>query len=173
MANISANRISKKSAESGVHNHDGSVPYIKHALGYEMDRWRVENGFYGLETGGAGARPPACTASLGTLEVVASGSQPIAYQWHRGDVPVEGANAFRYEVASAKPEHTGEYKLVMFNEAGEVVSDFSSVVVYEPVNFIELPSQVQVFPGDTATFNVSTTGTEPITYQWLRKPAPE
>ena len=58
------------------------------------------------------------------LEVVASGSQPIAYQWHRGDVPVEGANAFRYEVASAKPEHTGEYKLVMFNEAGEVVSAF-------------------------------------------------
>jgi hypothetical protein len=75
MANISANRISKKSAESGVHNHDGSVPYIKHALGYEMDRWRVENGFYGLETGGAGARPPACTASLGTLEVVASGGK--------------------------------------------------------------------------------------------------
>ena len=106
------------------------------------------------------------------LEVVASGSQPISYRWHRDDVSIEGANSFRYEVANAKPELTGQYKLVMSNEAGEVVSEPASVVVYEPVSFVELPSQIQVFPGDTATFNVSTTGTEPIDYQWLYENQP-
>ncbi|MAE32297.1 MAG: hypothetical protein CMO43_12050, partial [Verrucomicrobiales bacterium] len=106
------------------------------------------------------------------LEVVASGSQPISYQWHRDDVSVDGANSFRYEVANAKSEHTGQYKLVMSNEAGEVVSEPASVVVYEPVSFVELPGQVQVFPGETATFNVSTSGTEPIEYQWLYENQP-
>ena len=106
------------------------------------------------------------------LEVVASGSQPIAYQWHRDDISVEGANSFRYDVTNAKPEHSGKYKLVMSNEAGEVVSAPASVEVHEPVRFIELPSQVQVFTGDTATFNVSTTGTEPITYEWLYENKP-
>ena len=106
------------------------------------------------------------------LEVVASGSQPISYQWHRDDVLVDGANSFRYEVANAKSEHTGQYKLVMSNEAGEVVSEPASVVVYEPVSFVELPGQVQVFPGETATFNVSTSGTEPIEYQWLYENQP-
>ena len=60
----------------------------------------------------------------------------------------------------------------MSNEAGEVVSAPASVEVYEPVTFVELPAQVQVFPGETATFNVSTTGTEPIDYQWLYENQP-
>ena len=106
------------------------------------------------------------------LEVVASGTQPIVYQWYRDDVAVEGAVSFRYEIANAKSDHSGKYKLIMSNEAGEVISAESAVVVYEPVNFTQLPEQVQVFPGETAVFNATAEGSEPIEYQWLYENQP-
>ena len=43
------------------------------------------------------------------------------------------------------------------------------VKVYAPVRFIELPKQVQVFRGGEAVFNVNTSGSTPISYQWLRE----
>ncbi|MBN86526.1 MAG: hypothetical protein CL885_03285, partial [Dehalococcoidia bacterium] len=106
------------------------------------------------------------------LEVVASGSQPIDYQWFKDDQAIEGAGSPRFEVTKVSSLHSGVYYLKLSNEAGEVISESSVVNVYDPIRFIDLPEQVQVFAGDDAEISVSAVGSTPIEFQWLYENEP-
>ncbi len=58
-----------------------------------------------------------------TLSVAASGSAPLTYQWYFNGSRIEKATAASYKVAAARPDHSGNYHVVVTNPVGTVTSE--------------------------------------------------
>ena len=117
------------------------------------------------------AQPASVTVNrleAANLSVAASGSGPLSYQWRLNGVPVSNGKEAVYGVLSAQAVDAGVYDVVVSNSAGSVMSLPASLVVNLPVEFTSQPASLVLNPGGSAQFSVSTTGTQPITYQWRR-----
>jgi alpha-tubulin suppressor-like RCC1 family protein len=64
-----------------------------------------------------------------SLTVVATGSQPLAYQWFRDGQAISGAVAADHVLISAQPTDAGTYHVVVRNAAGEVASQAAQLTV--------------------------------------------
>jgi hypothetical protein len=102
------------------------------------------------------------------LSVVASGTEPLFYQWKKDGVNVAGANNSTLEFSSAEISNAGSYRVVVSNEAGNATSDEVVLSVNPPAGpAISIGPQSQtVTRGASANFAVVATGTNPLTYQW-------
>ena len=58
-----------------------------------------------------------------TLQVAASGSEPIRYQWHHDGATIDGATESSLQLAKLKAADMGDYYVVVSNAGGEVTSD--------------------------------------------------
>jgi alpha-tubulin suppressor-like RCC1 family protein len=63
------------------------------------------------------------------LSVVATGTQPLSYQWFRDGVAVAGAAADTLEVAAAGTADAGSYHVVVSNPVGQLASAAALVTV--------------------------------------------
>nr|CAD7587246.1 unnamed protein product [Timema genevievae] len=61
----------------------------------------------------------------------ASAHPPPHYQWFRDNTPLSGQNNYRLTIQSVTQSDQGEYKCSVENEAGEVFSRLSELVIYE------------------------------------------
>ena len=104
-----------------------------------------------------------------TFTVVAAGSQPRFYEWQKNDVPIPGATGASYSFVAVKADSGAAFRCKVTNGAGSVTSNpgFLTVGTFPPT-ITAHPVQVFVRLGQTATFNVTVTGTKPLTYQWQR-----
>lgn len=130
-------------------------------------------------TGATGALAPAIvshpqntTAIAGraaTLNVAASGTGPLSYQWKRGTTNV-GANSATLTIAAAQSADAGAYTCTVSNGAGSATSNVATLtvnpVIAPVITSHPLNSLVPV--GDTAVFTVAASGTAPLTYQWKK-----
>jgi len=92
------------------------------------------------------ATPPTVTAqpsaqsmnSGGTisLNVGASGTPPIAYQWYRNGAAIPTATGSAYTKANAQPADSGLYSVVVANCAGSVTSSTAMVSILIPPYFV-------------------------------------
>ena len=85
-------------------------------------------------TGASISSSPASTAICQgepvTLEVTASGTAPLTYQWRRDGAAIGGANESSYTIAAASVGDAGDYDVVVTNACGSVTSAAATLTVY-------------------------------------------
>ncbi|MBN1983976.1 MAG: tandem-95 repeat protein, partial [Chitinivibrionales bacterium] len=108
--------------------------------------------------------------SVASFTIVATGTD-LTYQWKRGNAPIVGALAATYTLAAAKKEDNGvQFSCIVSNTAGSVESRLANLKVVdkiEKVTITKQPENLSLFKGESATFSVEVTGTNP-TFQWRR-----
>jgi hypothetical protein len=128
-------------------------------------------------SGVSGTNPPAITSqpqNLGipvgataAFSVTASGAS-LTYQWMFNGTNIVGATTNPFVLAGAQIANSGNYSVAVSNSFGGVVSSNAALTVTNaPLAITVQPQSQSVLLGQGVTFNVSATGTLPITYQWL------
>jgi len=107
---------------------------------------------------------------IASFNVIANGSAPLTYQWYKNDIPITGAIKNAYVIASVTSSDAGNYKCIVSNGFGSVVSTIVSLTVNSggvPVITTQ-PISRTLNNGLAATFTVIATGTAPLSYQWYK-----
>jgi polygalacturonase/PKD repeat protein len=111
-----------------------------------------------------------------TFTIVASGSQPLSYQWYENtNTVLVGATNSSFTLTDVQPADAGTYSVIVSNPVGTVGSSNAVLTVNtNPVAplFLTQPASTSVMLGMTASFNATVIGTTPITYQWLVNSSP-
>ncbi len=102
------------------------------------------------------------------FSVSATGTAPITYQWRKGGVNITGATSASYSIPATVGGDAGSYDVVLINAAGSVTSAPATLTVNVPITVTTQPSSLTVNQGAAASFNVSATGSAPISYQWRK-----
>lgn len=119
--------------------------------------------------------PPADLLLLsgheGSVSVVASGAEPLIYQWYRNDVSLlDGTNA-SYSLTGAAESRSGTYRVEVSNAYGLVSSPGAEVSI-GPVLITSHPKPLTVAMGYPARFTASAIGTNEVSYQWFKETHP-
>jgi Immunoglobulin domain len=150
---------------------------------------------------GTGTPPTVTTQPVGQtvaagdtaiFTAVATGTQPLSYQWYRipgggtnpeiaGSTPaaavlVTNATSASYTVPAADTATTNDqdqYYVEVTNSYGLAVSQSATLAVGNGVQLqiTGQPTTVYVNPGASATFSVTATSNLPLSYQWYMVPA--
>jgi len=104
----------------------------------------------------------------GTVEltVVAVGNEPLAYQWVKDGVLMDGATSVSLVLANLDTTDSGSYTVAVTNSAGRLESDPIVVSVIQPVAIVSQPAAATAAIGGKAVFAVVVTGSAPVSYQW-------
>ena len=101
------------------------------------------------------------------LEVGASGTAPLTYQWQNGTGAMPGQTNSGLILNPALTNDTDNYSVIVSNSYSAVTSQVASVFVYLPVSFLTQPYSLVVPALAPATFSVNASGfPEPTSYQW-------
>ena len=108
-----------------------------------------------------------------TFKIEATGTG-LSYQWQQKstgsdadwqDIP--DANTDSYTIANVEKTMNGyRYQCVVTGEGGKKTSNAAILTVYAKTVITEQPDNTTVKEGDTAIFNVTAFGEEPLSYQW-------
>ena len=105
-----------------------------------------------------------------TFSVVANGSAPLTYQWQQNGAAIMGATSASYTTPATTAADNGEmFQVVVTNSAGAVTSTAAKLTVSPdpvPPGIVSQPASQTVMACQTATFSVTSSGTQPLTYQW-------
>lgn len=113
------------------------------------------------------ASQSSCEGGTVTLSVIASGANPLTYQWRRNGVNV-GTNASTLTLSSLSPGDAGNYDVVVSNSCGTTTSSVAMVMVDALPTILSQPSGATVCEGANVTLSVSASGAAPLGYQWRR-----
>ncbi len=104
-----------------------------------------------------------------TFSVVASGAQPLQYQWLFNGVPLAGAYSSTLTLNFVQPARAGNYSVLVSDSSGTVTSAPAVLMVgnFSMPMIGTQPSSQTVAAGANVNFNVSASGTAPLGYQWL------
>ncbi|MGC1170733.1 MAG: immunoglobulin domain-containing protein [Candidatus Acidiferrales bacterium] len=105
-----------------------------------------------------------------TFSVVATGADPLSYQWYVNGAAV-GTDSNTFTIAQAAAGQSGAQIYVnVSNSVGATKSNTVSLTVNSAATaptISQQPAAVTVTAGQTATFSVTAAGTAPLTYQWF------
>jgi len=124
------------------------------------------------------SQPSALNVIVGsdaTLQVQATGDQPMSYQWQFNGLDladggnVSGSRSSSLHISAAQISNTGAYSVKIWNWANQVQSVTVLVTVGDPIppTITEQPQNKEVALGESVTMGVSVNGTAPFTYQWF------
>ncbi|MCP4926053.1 MAG: hypothetical protein GY916_08925, partial [Gammaproteobacteria bacterium] len=88
------------------------------------------------------------------LSVTVAGSEPLAYQWSKEGVELEGAMDSTLALNNVEPSVAGDYMVAVSNSAGQVESDVITVTMAQPASIVTQPEGGSVSHGETVTLNV-------------------
>ena len=123
------------------------------------------------------AQPQSVTVPSGQMavfSVVATGTEPLAYQWQRNGVNVPGANASTLTINQPQAPDAGDYRVVVSDIVGSVVSSVAQLTVNSvgvAPTIVVQPVGAAVRVGQQVTLSVQATGTPSPSYQWQRNGA--
>jgi sugar lactone lactonase YvrE len=110
-----------------------------------------------------------------TLTVAATSGTPLNYQWRKGNVDlvnggrISGVNTDTLTITATVDADSGDYSVVVLNDAGSTTSAIATVLVQTPPAITTQPAASQsVLEGVTVNFTVVASGTAPLTYQWKK-----
>jgi len=109
-----------------------------------------------------------CTKTPVSLRVVASGTEPFCYQWTRNGVLIPGADESVYSISSASLEDAGSYSVTVTNACGSTESSIAALVLNSMPSIQVQPASLEICAGSEAAFSIKATGSEPISYQWMK-----
>ncbi len=109
-----------------------------------------------------------CEGSPFTLEVAATGSTPLDYQWFRDGASIPGATAATLTIASMSAADVGAYTAQVSNACGSQTTSAAqlSVGAGPVITSVSIPSAI--CEGDGAVLSVTATGGVPLSYQWQK-----
>jgi hypothetical protein len=120
--------------------------------------------------------PPApltrCVNTSASFIVVATGSPPPTYQWRKDGMNIAGANAAIFTIPSIAGSDAGSYDCIVANVCGSVTTTAATLTVTTPPVITGNPVAQSPCEGTSATFQISATGTPPLTYVWRRNGTP-
>ena len=102
------------------------------------------------------------------LEVLASGTEPLSYQWTKDGVVVIGGTASTLQIVAAGVSDAGNYSVLIGNEVGDVISSSATVEVLLPPSVGDMDALKEVDPGSTVTLTTPVSGFGTFNYQWLK-----
>ncbi len=120
-------------------------------------------------------QPQSQTINLGysvTFSVVASGTNPLNYQWTKNGISIAGATSDSYTIGSVISSDAGSYSVTVSNSAGSATSQNVTLAVLIPATspIITIPPRSQIInEGSLVTFSVTVIGISPFSYQWYKK----
>ncbi|MGI9544964.1 MAG: heparin lyase I family protein, partial [Cyclobacteriaceae bacterium] len=97
-----------------------------------------------------------------SFNVTATGTGPLSYQWQKDGVDIQGATLDSYTIGTTSLSDGGAYRVLVSNTAGSVTSNPGTLTVTQNVEAPQITSQPQdlsVTEGQSASFNVTATGT--------------
>jgi len=104
--------------------------------------------------------------------IASTGTAPLTYQWKKNGAAIAGATSSNYTTAvTAMSDNAAQFTAVVTNSAGTATSKAAVLTVTAPVIAPSITSQPiaqSISAGQAATFSVASTGTAPMTYQWMR-----
>ncbi|MEI6786536.1 MAG: immunoglobulin domain-containing protein, partial [Verrucomicrobiota bacterium] len=109
-----------------------------------------------------------------TFSVTVTGTTPLGYQWLKNGVNlanggnVSGATSASLILANVQPMDAANYQAVVTNAAGSVTSAVATLTVLVMPTITGQPQSRTNMAGTTATFSVTATGTDPLSYQWRK-----
>ena len=113
-----------------------------------------------------------------TMNVVAMGAPPLAYQWYSGS-PGSGtavANQTNSTLSffPVSTNQAGSYFVVVSNSVNSVTSAPATLTVYAAPQFAQqpTPTNLSLVAGQTAHFSAVVNGATPLTYSWRFNGAP-
>ena len=106
------------------------------------------------------------SGSNATFNVTAAGSAPLSYQWQRAGTNLPGATATVLQMNGVQPAQAGSYRVIVTNSAGTVTSAVATLTVLVPPSVTIPPTNFTVISGSNASFNVTASGSAPLSYQW-------
>ncbi|MEI7732990.1 MAG: Ig-like domain-containing protein [Verrucomicrobiota bacterium] len=107
-----------------------------------------------------------------SFSVTATGAAPLAYQWHWQGTSGSGSSPNwtnqTLVFTNTSLGYAGSVWVVVTNAYGVVTSAVASLIVtpLPPPAITSQPTNLTIWQGDTANFNVAVTGAGPLTYQW-------
>jgi sugar lactone lactonase YvrE len=102
-----------------------------------------------------------------TFAVMASGTPPLAYTWHRDGAPIAGATNSSYATNDVQLADSGsQFTCVLSNAYGSVTSEVAILSVGLPPSIAAQPTNQAVATGNSATLGLRLSGTGPFDYQW-------
>jgi hypothetical protein len=101
-----------------------------------------------------------------SLQVIASGTDPLSYQWLFNETNVVGSNTNVLTFAPAQTTQAGDYSVVVRNVAGAVTSAVAQVMILVPPSILAEPTNTTAVLGGNAGFSVSAAGSAALSYQW-------
>lgn len=137
-------------------------------------------------TPGAGPPPPTPPAIVtapqsvavpeglsAVFSVVATGTEPLTYQWRKDGAALAGATTSSLTVSAVTAAAAGAYSVVVSNPGGAVTSTLAQLTVTvisrpAPPMISAQPASQSVVAGANVTFTVTAGGAAPLTYQWRK-----
>jgi len=119
-------------------------------------------------------QPASLTVTQGqtaSFSVTATGTAPLAYFWRKGATPMTNGPNPSLTIASALSPDAGTYSVIVSNSVGTVTSSNATLTVIvppSPPTIIAQPGNQIVGLGQTATLNVTATGSTPLSYFWRK-----
>jgi len=113
------------------------------------------------------------SSQTAVFSVVASGTQPLFYQWYFNDSKVLNATNPTYVIENVQESHSGQYFVVVTNSVGAVTSSVVTLTVsniFVAPFIIRQPESKIVGEGEIVTLSVSAVGTMPLWYMWYKDP---
>lgn len=148
-------------------------------LGTSSDSFRTVLRLLG--SGSATVPPPAITtqpqgvafdlnATDQSLGVIASGTPPLSYQWHKDGEVLQFQSEPTLRFSQVFESTAGDYQVVVTNPGGSVTSLVATVRVNLPARVTSQPASRSVAVGERVTFSVGVSGTAPVRFQWRKGP---
>lgn len=107
-----------------------------------------------------------CAGTPVTFSAAATGSAPVSLQWRKNGSDIPGQNTGTLSLPSVDPEDAGSYELVATNSCGSATTSAASLTVTVQPGIVTGPQSQAVCEGDSVTFGVFASGTNPLGYQW-------
>ncbi|MCX8516815.1 MAG: DUF1566 domain-containing protein [Rhodoferax sp.] len=105
-----------------------------------------------------------------TFTVTATGTDPLSYQWKKGGANIPDATSSSYTTpATSITDNNALFSVVVTNSADSVTSENAKLTVNLVVPTITAqPAAQTITAGEMATFSVTATSSEPLTYLWKK-----
>jgi hypothetical protein len=115
-------------------------------------------------------QPQALSVAVGqpaTFNVAAARTAISTYQWRWNGENISGATNPSLTLNNVQLSDSGNYSVLVANSAGSVASVDALLTVAAPPVITTQPQSQTMRQGSNVVFAVTTTGTEPLSYQWL------
>ncbi len=109
-----------------------------------------------------------------SFAVVATGSDPLTYQWRRNGALIDGAASSTYNTPATAADDGAVFSALVSNTAGTIESESAKLTVHALTvapAITSQPADQAITSGQTASFSVAASGTDPLAYQWRKNGA--